>query len=425
MKRLKDESGQVLVLSVLSMALLIGFLALAVDVGTLFRAKRLMQAAADSAAIAGAQEYPYGDTTAAANAAAGQNGVAVGVSGNTVTVNSPPLSGPFLNQAGYVEAIVSQSQPTFFGKIFTGNMFRSSVAVTARAVATNGTGNGCMYLLGSSGPDIQLSGSGTISVLQCGIFSNASVAISGSGSVDTKAIGVAAAAPGYSDSGSGRFNPLPTPGMAAVSDPLAYISQPSVPTYPSCPPFSASGTGPVTLTPGCYGGISVSGSGPVTFGAGNYEFNGPVSFSGSGAVTLGSGLYIFNTNGSFNSSGSSTVTGSGVTFYVTTAAGAFNLSGSGPLNLTAPTSGTYDGILFFQERGDGNTFSISGSGNMNLNGIFYMPSAGLNLSGSSSSTYDADFIASNVVLSGSGAITVNDYSLINSSTPLTFVRLVE
>src|ERR1700679_4257218 len=100
MKSLKDESGQVLVLSVLSMSLLIGFLALAVDVGTLFRAKRMMQTAADRVAIAGAQEYPYGDYQTAGQAAAAQNGVVVGTNGGVVTINPAPLSGPFLNRAG-------------------------------------------------------------------------------------------------------------------------------------------------------------------------------------------------------------------------------------------------------------------------------------------------------------------------------------
>ena len=56
---LKDESGQVLVLSLLSVMLLMAFLALAIDVGVLFRARRNMQIAADAAAVAGALDYKY------------------------------------------------------------------------------------------------------------------------------------------------------------------------------------------------------------------------------------------------------------------------------------------------------------------------------------------------------------------------------
>jgi Flp pilus assembly protein TadG len=43
MKALKDERGQVLILTALALLVLLGFLALAVDVGVLFRAKRNIQ----------------------------------------------------------------------------------------------------------------------------------------------------------------------------------------------------------------------------------------------------------------------------------------------------------------------------------------------------------------------------------------------
>ena len=46
-------------MTALSMTVLVGFLALAIDVGMLFRAKRNMQIAADAAAIAGALDYKY------------------------------------------------------------------------------------------------------------------------------------------------------------------------------------------------------------------------------------------------------------------------------------------------------------------------------------------------------------------------------
>ena len=56
MRALKEERGQMLVLVALSMTVLLGFLALAIDVGLLFRAKRNLQVAADAAAVAGAMD---------------------------------------------------------------------------------------------------------------------------------------------------------------------------------------------------------------------------------------------------------------------------------------------------------------------------------------------------------------------------------
>lgn len=54
-----DESGQVLAVTVFCLVILSGFMALALDVGTLFRAKRNVQIAADAAAVAAAWAYAY------------------------------------------------------------------------------------------------------------------------------------------------------------------------------------------------------------------------------------------------------------------------------------------------------------------------------------------------------------------------------
>ena len=53
MKIFRNEDGQTLVLTALCMTAMLGFMALAIDVGILFRSKRNMQIAADSAAVKG------------------------------------------------------------------------------------------------------------------------------------------------------------------------------------------------------------------------------------------------------------------------------------------------------------------------------------------------------------------------------------
>ena len=59
MSRLRDERGQVLVMTAFCMACLLGALGLAVDCGVLFNARRQMQTAADAAAMAAATESFY------------------------------------------------------------------------------------------------------------------------------------------------------------------------------------------------------------------------------------------------------------------------------------------------------------------------------------------------------------------------------
>jgi hypothetical protein len=58
MKARENERGQAVVLSVLALVALLGMSALVLDVGNWFRTQRRLQATADAAALAGAQELP-------------------------------------------------------------------------------------------------------------------------------------------------------------------------------------------------------------------------------------------------------------------------------------------------------------------------------------------------------------------------------
>ena len=51
-------------------------------------------------------------------------------------------------------------------------------------------------------------------------------------------------------------------------------------------------------------------------------------------------------------------------------------------NLSAPTSGTYDGILIYQNPSNTNSMIFNGSGSSIIKGIFYLPTAQLTLNGS-------------------------------------------
>ena len=93
MRIVRDEVGQTLVLTALCLGVMLGFVALATDVGVMFHSRRNMQIAADSAAAAGALDYLYnGSTTtakAAAQSASSSNNFTNGTNGAVVTVNIP------------------------------------------------------------------------------------------------------------------------------------------------------------------------------------------------------------------------------------------------------------------------------------------------------------------------------------------------
>src|ERR1700687_2741088 len=90
MKLIRDEAGQTLVLTALLMCCLMGFMALALDIGVAFRAQRRLQTEADSAPIAAALCGTYGnsfctqfggtDVTSVATGAATANGMAANAS---------------------------------------------------------------------------------------------------------------------------------------------------------------------------------------------------------------------------------------------------------------------------------------------------------------------------------------------------------
>jgi Flp pilus assembly protein TadG len=401
MRLLDEESGQGTVLMAICIACVCGLLGLSVDAGLMFRAKRMMQTAADCGAIAGAAELNYGDSVTAAQAATAQNGATNGTNGVVVAVNPPPLYGPKKGTQGYVEVIVTKSVPTNFMRIFNVN----AMTVAARAVAGLGPSQGCIYTLDTSGSDISLSGSGSLSVPNCGIIVNSTssngVRLSGSASITAKSIGIVG---GSSVSGSGTLSPAPVTGIAPVSNPLSFLQAPSY-NASSCLP-DPHVTSSATLGP--------------TVAGGTVCYNG-LSNSGSGALTLNPGVYVIT--GGFSASGSATITGTGVTIYLAAPNGSLSLTGSGALNLTAPTSGPYSGILFFEAPSDTNAMSISGSTGTILTGIFYAPSAALSLTGSSGATFNAAVVSYTLSITGTGSL--NEYMGSNGTSPLSTARVVE
>lgn len=465
MKSMKEDSGQTLVIIALCMTVLLGFVALAVDVGSLFQARRSMQVAADAAAVAGALDFKYNNSVTSAKAAARAAAAANGVSSSYITINIPPVNG-YHQTSGYTEAIAVDPAPTFFM-----NMFHiSSVNVTARAVAGSGINNGCIWALATTGDDVSLTGSGSITAQNCEIYDNSSASnaltLTGSGSITAKAIGIVGNNPGYSVTGSGSLSPNPpTTGIGPAANPLA-LTPPTIPTITgtcssNCNQSNAgtgnltvpagtytsisnTGSGTVTLSPGTVvtGSVSNTGSGSLIFGAGNYIIGGNLTNTGSGSLSLGAGNYTIG--GNFSSTGSSSVslgsglyeiggnlsltgsgsqTGTGVTFYTQ---GSDTLTGSGNMNLTAPTSGTYNGVLIYQPSSDASAMSITGSGGDNITGILYAPAAQLTLTGSGSLHVSLDMIVDTLKVTGSGSVVDTNYSAVtNTNSVLSKLVMVE
>jgi hypothetical protein len=391
-----EEAGQALVLAAMGLTLFILAAGLGIDMGFLRYQKRLQQSAADSAAIAGAAEIPYGGCSTGscpgATTDAASNGFTDGADNVTVTVYSPPNDGPHAGISGYVEVLVTKIQPTFFVKIAGVN----SATVTARAVAfLSGNFQNCMYALGTGNGGI--TNSGDVSAPSCGIISNHN--LRNTGNITAREIGVEGKV-----TGSGINNPTPKTGIVPAADPLSYLQPPA--------------------TGGCLAGGAgiVNGTTPVTLNAGNYC--GGISIAGNQNVTLNPGTYTI-TGGGLTFNGSGTVSGTGVTLYIGNSGGAVTLHSGQTVNLSAPTTGADAGILFYQDPGNTSFATINGTASSKFEGAFYFPSAALTISATGNSAAYTIAVAKTFTLGPSALNFPSDFSSLPNGSPIKNAVLVE
>jgi Flp pilus assembly protein TadG len=404
-----NARGQVMVLISVAMIAIMGMIGVVVDVGYLQHQRNMMQTAADSAAMAGAEELNYGDQVAAGKADAASNGYTNGQASVSVSINNPPSTGPNTSNATYVEAIVSKPEPTYFLRV----LGFSSVTVSARAVASNGNGPNCIYVMDPSAASaMTVSGSAVVSS-GCGLLvdssSSTALMVGGSGTVTAPTIGVVG---GYSGP-AGSFTPTPKTGVIAASDPLAYLQ---APTVGSCSFTSLSFTGTTgsassyfQLYPGTYcGGITLHGNTWLHFNPGTYVLAG----------------------GGFSVNGTSTMNGTGVTFYNTTGLGGYqplSMTGNMVANFSAPTSGPLTGILFFQDRATplGTVAAtVGGNAGSTYDGALYFPTTTLTYGGNSSVNGYSIIVADKVVVGGNSTLGIN-YSSLGGGSPIKGTVLVE
>ncbi len=402
---LRDQSGVVAMVVVLSMMVIGGVAALAVDVGYLYSLRNQLQAAADAAALAGASQLSVSDAEVLAKAKeyAGRNmpspehgtvladaDVVIG-NWNSSTRVFTPADGVVTNNAVFVTTKRSSDNNNPAELFFAALLGFVETDITTTAVAwPGGSGQTCILSLEPSDPSaIKASGTVDLDLGGCGIAvtsSDSTKAIELAGTVDITA-GEICVAGGYDDPGTVTLTPGPEivkEGCTPPPDPLASLPPPPG-APPNCPgdhnvpgpvPFVESNSGvTANLTPGVYcGGIEISGS------------NVTVNFAPGEYILAGGGLNASGANNTYD--------GTGVMFYNTESSpgagdfGDIDFSGNSTANLSAPTSGTYAGVLFFQDRtnssdAEGVKFKFAGTVTATFDGVIYFPNQLVQYSGSS------------------------------------------
>jgi Flp pilus assembly protein TadG len=388
----RSEAGQTLALVAFGMVTFLAAAGLAVDMGYMRYEKRLMQSAADSAALAAAIDQNLGEVgmaNADAQAVATANGFQDGVNNTTVTVSNSPI-----NPANAIRVDIQQVFPSIFMKV----MGINTSTISAFGVATIGTSQGCIYALQVGGAGLTLNAG--INAPNCGIVDNGP--LNGAGNITAASAGILGSNAGY----GGLSAPAPLETIAqAAADPLAYVNlAPPAPASPCIPDPMVNAA--VTLSEGTYCGITINAGGNVTFNPGLYILNG-----GTGLVITGTGI----------------ANGVGVSFY-NTGTGAFTFNGIGNVTLSASTVGFPNlpaGILFYQDPADASAADVSEAalGNVELSGTLYFPNAPLTIAGSVVGT-NALIVASSITVAGSVLLNA-DLPTVPGGSPLQSVSLVE
>ena len=404
---LPDRRGATALVVALSSPVLMGAAAFGAEAGFWTYRHRLLQHHADAAAFAGAIELLNGGNSASITSSSGASLTANGLRADigSFTAVSPPATGPFAGTSA-VEVSVKEEWPRYFTALF----FDGSVTLAANATAHfEEFSEACMLALDTTASGAAtLNGSTDVYLNGCSLVSNSNASdalyISGSSVLSANCVG---AVGGISSTSTGitlSDCSAPRPNMPSVKDPYASVPEPTV-------------SGPCK-TPNNLGGASTS----------VYDITGGryCGLRMSRTVNLAPGMYIID-GGELDISSTALINGTGVTFFLTNGA-RLNINGAAVIDLDAPTSGTYSGLLFFGDRsGTPDSNLLNGSAGSVFNGATYFPNDHLEIRGSNSvGAGCTQFIARTLDLRGSSGAGIDCST--SGTTPLDVmgkVRLVQ
>jgi Flp pilus assembly protein TadG len=366
----RNQDGQILVLTTVSMVALLGVMALSLDASFMFEKRNRLHAAADAAAKSAAYEIIRNPTVALTSLEkfADQQVIAHGFlptrqGGTTsVVVNHGPSAGPFAGNVNYVEAVVSESTSTFFAQIL--GWF--SMTPLATAVAGAGNPGACMILK----EDLTI-GNTTLTLNGCGVAVGDDLI---GENPNSRITGTPLPPVGVTDSCSGPCGQMGdlTMGAPLPDDPLLGLAAPTAPDPATC----VAGTG-ATLNAGCYTGIAAS------------------------VTTLNSGIYYVTGIVDIGN-----LSGNNVLIYLAPG-GRLQAGNNQQLHLTGRTSGPYTGIAIFQDPSNTSNFDAANHFTLDVNGAIYMPGADVDFANHLTFTAGACnmFIAKSLkIRNGSGSV---------------------
>ncbi|MGX5800634.1 pilus assembly protein TadG-related protein [Bradyrhizobium sp. Arg314] len=353
----KGKGGNVATIFALTLPVVVGGAGLGVETSYWYYSSLRLQAAADAAAYAGALEKIQGSDIATITAAATSSAASNGSGSGTIVVNTPPASGPNTAKKA-VEVILNQNLDRIFTSIFT----QTKVPEQARAVALiTDASKACVLALNPTASQAALfSGSTSVKLSGCSVMANSSAAdaikVQGSAGLQADCL--------ITVGGVSLNNPVTTVCQSPItqalpaSDPFSSLPAPAATT--PCQKINGNKT-TQTIQPGTYcSGMNLNGN--VALSSGVYVVQGNLKINAGAVITCATpctGVTIFM-------AGSSTV----------------SMNGNATVNLSAPTSGTYSGVLLYGDRtGTAAQSTFNGTATSLLTGAIYFPRQQVNYLG--------------------------------------------
>jgi len=252
--------------------------------------------------------------------------------------------------------------PRLFSAFFQGG----NVPMSGRAVARLFQGQpACILALDPSASGaVTFTGSSNVVLDGCNVHANSlatdAVTVIGSGHVETpcaSSVGNVSASPGLLMSECSSL----IDHANKIDDPYADIPEPL--TGSACEPVNV-----------------FAGSPSSTYNISQGEYCGGLTIKRT--VTMDPGMYVVS-GGDLVIESTAVVSGTGVMFFLTGGA-TVKIAGSATVQLSAPTSDTYAGILFFVDRDDlYATHIINGDSASSFDGAIYAPNGHVEVAGSS------------------------------------------
>jgi Flp pilus assembly protein TadG len=407
----RDTGGGVMIWTGLGMPIILGISGLGLDTAMWYLDRRVMQSAVDTAAISAALAKAGDGDADAINAAVAKaltdNKFTLG-SGDTITVNIPPASGPNTTNDTAVEVIIKRKATLLLSQLVNTDQVNISTRAVAGAVPV---GEHCIVALDHDADSAVLFTGTADANIACGVASN---------SKSDRAIHVGGKAVLKADPAQ-AFGDIYVEGSATLD-----TVQPPQPRSPRVPdPFGAEGRDlQLPLTAGvCTPSPDLSGSsGTINLTPGYYC--GDLLIENK-TVNLAPGTYIIE-DGDLRVKAGSIVAGDGVTFILTgsnpSQVGIFEITSSSQFNVTAPTSGDYAGVVMYVDQtansndGSGNPFTnyLYGGASMGIKGAIYSPSRKIEFTGGGTASSDCLYLIGRLVTVTGNAAINNDASVCES-----------